>query len=172
MKKTMGIGFLALLTLSLPGCEKNEDKVVEGYKPIYATTEDLSTVETRQNEPLQRPGRIYVYEQYLLVNDKAKGIHIYDNSNPSAPTHQSFIEIPGNMDFSVRNNILYADNITDMVLVDISDVTKPVFVSRIKSVFPIQQFPDEFGAFECADPSKGIVVGWEKTTLTNPQCYR
>jgi len=172
MKKTIGISGILFAALTTGSCEKKEDQVVEGYKPIYATTENVKTVEVRADEALENPGRIYTYEQYLLVNDQGKGIHIYDNSSITAPSHVSFIAIPGNMDFSVRQGVLYADNITDLVMVDISQPAAPVYVNRIPGVFPVQQFPDEFGAFECADPSKGIVVGWEKAMLTDPKCYK
>lgn len=173
MKKTIGMMFIFLSAAVVTSCQKEkENKMVEGYKPIYATTEDLNEVEVRSNETLENPGRIYSYENYLLVNDKAKGIHIFDNSNVSAPVHLSFVAITGNMDFSVREGILYADNITDLVMVDIKNPAAPKYVNRISSVFPVQQFPDEFGAFECADPAKGIVIGWEKTTLTDPKCYK
>ena len=173
MKKTIGLTTLLLSVLVISSCEKTEEtKTVEGYKPIYATNNDLGQIEMRQTEPLENPGRIYTYENLLLVNDQAKGIHIYDNSNKANPSHVSFIAIPGNMDFSVRQGILYADNITNLVMVDISQPATPVYVNKIERVFPIQQFPDEFGAFECVDPSKGIVVGWEKTTLTDPKCYK
>ncbi len=168
--KTTALAFSVLLAVS---CGKNKaGEVVDGYKPIYATTQDLESIDVKSSEALENPGRIYLYENYLLVNDQAKGIHIYDNSNASSPVEVSFIAIPGNMDFSVSNNMLYADNVTDMIIIDISDPAAPVYKNRIQSVFPVQQFPDEFGAFECVDPSKGLVVGWEKTQLTDPKCFK
>lgn len=173
MKKGMKVTAFACMLVFAVSCGKNSnDEVVQGYKPIYATPEQLTTVDVRENEPLQNPGRIYLYEHYLLVNDQSKGIHIYDNSNNSSPKHLSFIAIPGNLDFSVSNGMLYADNITDMLVVDITNPLAPAFKSRIENVFPIQQFPDEFGAFECVDPARGIVVGWEKTELVNPKCFK
>lgn len=173
MKKTVSIIPVIISVLLLGSCKKEEKtKIVEGYKPIYATTEQLNRVETRENEPLHHPGRIYCYNHFLLVNDEGLGIHIFDNSDITQPKHISFIAIPGNMDFSVKNGILYADNITDLVLINIADPAKPVYVNRIQGVFPVQQFPDAHGAFECTDPSQGVVIGWEKTTLTNPKCYR
>ena len=67
----------------------------------------------------------------------------------------------------------YTCNNCDLVVVvDITNPASPDYVNRIEDVFPLQQFPDEFGAFECVDPSKGIVVGWEKTTLSNPECFK
>ena len=174
MKKTVKIAtlFVSILLIAT-SCDKNKkDETVEGYEPIYATAEDLENIEIKVNEPLENPGRIYVYENYLLVNDQSKGIHIYDNSNTSNPLHLSFIAIPGNMDFSVKGGVLYADNITDMVIIDITNPSSPSYINRIASVFPVQQFPDEFGAFECVDPSKGMVVGWKKTSLTRPLALR
>jgi len=171
MKKA-GIAFLVLCTAGvMVSCDKDKEQV-DGWKPIYSTEANTETVEMKASEPLVNPGRIYVYENYLMVNDEGKGIHIYDNSNQSNPTEVSFIDIPGNMDFSVRNNMIYADNITDMVIVDITDASQPVFKNRIKDIFPVQQFPDEFGAFECVDASRGTVIGWEKTKLEDPKCFR
>jgi hypothetical protein len=172
MKKTR-VTFLLLCSVGLMvSCGKKQDEKVEGWKPIYSTESNTETVEMKTSEPLEQPGRIYVYEHYLMVNDQGKGIHIYDNSNQSNPTEVSFIGIPGNMDFSVRANKIYADNITDMVIIDITNPASPEFKNRMKDIFPVQQFPDEFGAFECVDASKGSVIGWEKTILDNPKCFR
>jgi len=172
MKNTFATSVFVFSLLLMVSCGKNQDELVEGYKPVYTDAKNLETVDVRASEALENPGRIYVYENYLLINDQAKGIHIYDNSNPSNPTEVSFIHIPGNMDFSVRAGMLYADNITDMVIIDISNPALPVYKNRISNVFPVQQFPDEFGAFECVDPNMGVVVGWEKTTLKDPKCFR
>lgn len=169
--KNTALVLCSMLVLMACGKEK-EDKVVDGYKPIYADGADLKNVTVTLTADLENPGRVYVYGDYLLINDQSKGVHIYDNSNPSAPVEVSFIGIPGNLDFSVSNGMLYADNITDMVIVDISNPAAPDYVNRMEDVFPLQSFPDEFGAFECVDPSKGIVVGWEKTTLNNPACFK
>ena len=149
-----------------------KEEVVDGWKPIYSSDKNTDVVDIKNAEPLENPGRIYTYENLLLINDQSKGIHIYDNTNNTNPVQLSFIGIPGNMDFSVRQDKIYADNITDMVIIDISNPSAPFFTNRVTDVFPIQQFPDEFGAFECVDPSKGTVIGWEKAQLTNPECFR
>lgn len=167
---TIAMSFSLIMIAS--SCGKHQDDLVEGLKPIYAAEDNLENVEISNSASLENPGRIYLYDNMLLVNEQGKGIHIYDNSNPNAPTEASFIGIPGNMDFSVREGMLYADNVRDMVIINISNPTAPVYENRIENVFPIQEFPDEHCAFECVDPSKGIVVGWEKTTLQDPKCFR
>ena len=172
MKKII-VPLLSMVALLVLGsCDKDKSETVMGMKPVYASAADIERVDVRTSEPLNNPGKIYVYQNYLLVNDHAKGIHIYDNTNPNAPVEVSFISIPGNKDFSVRNNTLYADNITDMVIFDISQPAQPVYKSRMKSVFPTQVFPDQAGKFECVDPSKGIVLRWEKAQLVNPGCSK
>ncbi|MBN4072424.1 hypothetical protein JYT74_00150 [Crocinitomix catalasitica] len=172
MKNTIATSVFLFSLLLMVSCGKNQNEQVDGYRPVYTDAKNLETVDITASATLENPGRIYLYENYLLVNDQAKGIHIYDNSNPSNPSEVSFISIPGNMDFSVRAGVLYADNITDMVVVDISNPATPVYKNRIEGVFPIQQFPDEFGAFECVDPAKGVVIGWEKTILDDPKCFK
>ncbi len=172
MKNTMKATAILFSLFLVVSCGKSKNKVVDGYKPIYATAQDLEKIEVRSSEALENPGRIYVYDNYLLINDQSKGIHIYDNANKSNPTEVSFIAIPGNMDFSVSGGMLYADNITDMIIIDISNPATPAYKNRISNVFPVQQFPDEFGAFECVDAERGMVVGWEKTQLTDPKCFK
>lgn len=78
---------------------------------------------------------MYVKGSYLYVNEIKEGIHIIDNSNPSAPKFVSFINIPGNGDIAVRNDILYADSFSDLVALDISNPSKPVEIERVKNVF-------------------------------------
>lgn len=171
--KKMPIAIATVFTLLLiVSCGKEQSKAVDGYRPVYTDASNLENVDISNSAALQNPGRVYLYENALLVNEQGKGIHIYDNTNPSNPQEVSFIGIPGNMDFSVRGGMLYADNITDMVIIDISNPAAPVYRNRVKEVFPVQQFPDEFGAFECVDPSKGVVIGWEKASLQDPQCFR
>lgn len=170
MKKT-NLFLIAVASVVMISCN-NKQEPVEGWKPIYSSDENTDEVTMKTSEPLENPGRIYVYENYLLVNDQGKGIHIYDNTVNTNPTEVSFIGIPGNMDFSVREDVIYADNVTDMVIVEINNPSAPNYVNRIKDVFPKQQFPDEFGPFECVDASKGTVIGWEKVLLDDPKCFR
>jgi len=160
------------IVLSLGSCNKDKNETKIGLKPVYATEAELEKIDVSETEALKNPGKIFTYNNLLLVNETAKGIHIYDNTNIESPIELSFISIPGNMDFSVRQNLIYADNITDMVIIDISNPSKPIYKNRINSVFPVEQFPQQSGYFECVDSKKGMVLRWEKTTLTNPTCSK
>ncbi len=69
-----------------------------------------------------------------------------DNQNPSSPRNVAFIDLLGNADMQVRNNILYADSYIDLVWFDISDPAKPVYKGRKEEVFP-QAFPPTENGF-------------------------
>ena len=59
---------------------------------------------------------------YIFVNDVNKGIHIIDNTNPVIPKAFAYIKIPGNEDISVKDDFLYADSASDLLVFDISNI--------------------------------------------------
>jgi hypothetical protein len=168
------IGIFALFSCNrwenVPNFDVDE---VEGYRPIYAT-ESEREVKTFSAREIENPGKIYVINEYLLLVDRLKGIHVFNNENPKDPKNIGFIQITGSNDVAVRNNILYADQASDLLAIDISNPESVQIASRIKNVFPFGiQYPQEQGTyFECPDPEKGLVIGWEFTTLKSPKCYR
>jgi hypothetical protein len=145
-------------------------KDVEGYRPVYAT-ETEAGIEFQQARPLKKPGKIYVYGQYLLVNEPSEGIHVIDNSNPTAPNSIGFLRVYGNTDMAVRNDVLYVDHIGDLVALRIVDMDNIKELSRTPS-WGNDLPPGEGGYFECVDPRKGEVIGWISTTLKNPECFK
>lgn len=99
------------------------------YKPVYKSlTEIRADMKNTAASPIRNAGKIYTYGNYLFVNEKDKGVHIIDNTNPSSPVNVSFIKIPGNYDIAVKGNYLYADSYSDIVVLDISNPNqvKPV----------------------------------------------
>lgn len=168
-----------LLSISLSSCEGWENvpdfdvDEVEGYRPIYAS-ESEREIKTLSPREIQDPGKIYVINDYLLLVDRLKGIHVFDNEDPENPQNIGFIQVTGSNDVAVRNNILYADQASDLLAIDISNPENVKVASRVKDVFPFgSQYPQQEGVyFECPDPEKGLVIGWEYTTLQSPKCYR
>jgi hypothetical protein len=112
--------------------------------------------------PLANPGKIYFKDDYLFINEYMKGVHIYDNSNPSLPTAVAFINIPGNVDIVIRNNYLYADSYIDLVVIDISDFINPVEIDRKTDIFDytLPEYDDEY-ELATIDREKGVVIEWE-----------
>ncbi|MBO0935794.1 hypothetical protein J2I47_04460 [Fibrella sp. HMF5335] len=168
-----------LLPLLLDGCKFRNDPAPQpadrstGYRAVYISNDDLRNVVVQAPQPLVNPGKIYIKDGYLFVNDQQRGIHIIDNRNPAKPIELGFLRIPGNSELAVKDSTLYANNGPDLVAVNISKPGNVRVVKRISNVFAISNYPDARQVwFDCPDPAKGYVVGWERTTLTNPQCYR
>ena len=157
---------LTLLALTmLAGCFK--DKVSRTYTiltPVYKDkNEVLAQVKPTAAQPLENPGKIYIYGNYLFVNEVNKGVHIIDNSNPKVPVNKSFINIPGNVDIAVKGNSLYADIYTDMLTLDISEPLSATITNISRNVFPERSYGNGF----IADPSK-YIVDWNRKDTTVP----
>ena len=129
---------MAALATAFVSCKDNCTQTVtyRGTESVRVTLNELrASIKTLPAQDLENPGKIYVKDNYLFINEVKKGIHIIDNSNPSSPKAISFIQILGNVDIAVKGNILYADSYTDFVAFDISNPKDVKEVSRTKEVF-------------------------------------
>ncbi|MCH2046022.1 MAG: hypothetical protein MK212_18045 [Saprospiraceae bacterium] len=127
--------------------------------PIYMTTDEVrQPIETEASRVLEEPGKIYLYADYVLVNELNKGVHIIDNSDPSNPKPISFINIPGNVDIAMKGSVLYADNYMDLLAIDISNPNEATVLKRVESVFPT------FGVNP--DNENEILVGYRQEEVT------
>ncbi|WP_026461651.1 LVIVD repeat-containing protein [Adhaeribacter aquaticus] len=130
------------------------------YEPVYMLRSELkSAIKVSAPQGLVNPGKIYVKDNYLFINEVEKGIHIIDNADPAAPKKISFIEIPGNMDIAVKGNILYADSYIDLVAFDISDPLEVKLVKRVDNIFPTN-------GMLVADTAKVFLARYEEKTIT------
>ncbi|OPZ98264.1 MAG: hypothetical protein BWY70_01268 [Bacteroidetes bacterium ADurb.Bin408] len=167
--------FVVLCMLIMVSCERKEDFVTQGYKPIYVDKDHISDIAVTSPVPMVNPGKIYLYNNNIFINERGRGIHVVDNAIPTAPLKTRFISIPGNYDIAIKNNYLYADNASDLVTINISDLNNIQIVNRISNIYDVrrQMYPDfDGGYFECVDTTMGFVVGWYKTELVNPKCKR
>jgi len=106
------------------------------YEPVYKTAEEIRDELTiLPPVPATQSGRIYLYDNYILLNDPGKGIHIIDNTNPKSPKKVSFVNIPGNYNMSIRNDVLYVDSYMDLVALQFKDPESIEEIGRIKNIF-------------------------------------
>jgi hypothetical protein len=131
-----------LLLIILAGLSSCEDQVTTTYTyrtmvPIYLEMSDVRArmISVEPAQPLDNPGKIYIYGNYLFINEPTKGIHILDNTNPSNPINKSFIPIEGNVDLAINSGILYADNYVDLLAFDLSNLNNIRLVKRVEDVF-------------------------------------
>ncbi|MEX1239482.1 MAG: hypothetical protein WEB30_07185 [Cyclobacteriaceae bacterium] len=182
MGKKYSLLTLNFVTICLTGCyyleqpDSYTNRIVDttrvdGYIPVYGTSE-YQDIAVKESRPVVDPGKIYVYGKYLLVNEKKKGIHVFDNSNPGEPVGVGFLQLLGNTDMAIKDGLLYADYMGNLVALTINDFKSIEENGRL----PLRNWnyglpPPPGFHFECIDPGKGLVVSWKKEKLLNPGCY-
>lgn len=142
-----------------------------GYKPVYGSPA-VGEIKYIASQQIKRPGKIYRYHNYLMVNEFEKGIHVFDNSDPAAPMPLGFIQLLGNNDMAISDDILYADHQGNLVAIDIAVLDDLKLLGTIplqnwdKGIPPPTGFP-----FECLDGENRFVIGWKQTEAKNMNCY-
>lgn len=147
----------------------SEEGYCEEYKqaasPVYMSYGALrAAFDIEAARPPDRIGRLYLYEDLVLLNEVNEGIHIIDNSDPTAPVNKAFIRLPGNTEIAVRSNYLYADSYVDLVTLDIADPENIVLIGREQDIFPFDEYQNipqniTFGRTG-VDRDLGVVVSY------------
>jgi hypothetical protein len=177
MNKILTVFILSAL-IGLGSCMDDDQMPngdITGYAPVYIAKTNAFATSVGGPQVLTEPGKLFLQGSYVFITDIGRGVHIVDNSNPSNPQKIKFISIPGVRDVAVKSSVMFADNLTDLVAFDISDINNVTLSHRIKDIYPLanQLYPDfATGYFECADTTKGYVIRWEKKILLDPKCYR
>ena len=146
---------ILLLVFMLSGCTDSCTTTTSYtyYEPVYKTTQEIrAAVKMEEPRELVNPGKIYIYDKYLFINQPNEGIHIIDNTNKKDPTAISFINIPGNFDLAVKDNVLYADSYIDLLAFDIGQPAQVKLVKRVENAFPL--YNQRFGY----SPQEGTVI--------------
>jgi len=147
------------------------------YVPVLMNRTDLeASVEMAgEAKPITDPGKLCLYQQWVLLVEKYKGIHLIDNSDPSNPVNRDFLRVPGCRDVVVGNGILYADNAVDLVgiSVDFSALTASV-VCRKKAILPEVDSPEGYipSKFKRWNrPDNTEIVAWVSVTKESESSY-
>jgi hypothetical protein len=151
---TITLSLMAIIT----GCgiDYRDDPACSKYN--YLSFEELrASVKVEEAREIKDAGKIYIYKDMLLVNEKKKGIHIIDNSDKKNPINKAFIKVVGNSDMAVKDGYLIVDSFMDLVVIDINNMNNIKEVNRTIDIFPYtsQQYT---GSCEF-DLTKGLLVG-------------
>ncbi len=164
MKQTRYI--FSVMVLLLAFSSACTDKIFETFTanaPVYLSYVDLrAAVKMTSARELNNPGKIYFKDNFIFINEKMAGVHVFDVSDPKNPQNKGFIKIPGNIDIAIKDNILYADSYVDLVAIDVSSFAAIKEVGRVEKVFPYT-LPTYDTKYPLAklDETKGVVTGWE-----------
>jgi hypothetical protein len=160
--KNLNFYFLLIISLLLLDSCGDKCQNLITYKtlmPVYMSKEQLAkSVASIPAKALTNTGKIWIYDNYLFVNELNKGIHVIDNTNPNFPKVVSFIQIPANVDLAVKGNVLYADSHTNLLAIDISNPLQIEILETIENAIPPR--------YSQSDPTKGIIVDWEEKEIT------
>jgi len=165
MKKLFPLLSLFVLLAALQGCMKDScQNTYKIYTPVYksltAIRAEMKSAAPRQ---MENTGKIYVFGKYIFLNEVQKGIHIIDNNNPAAPKNIGFVSIPGNVDLAVKDNYLYADSYSDIVVLDIAN---PAQVQPVKFIDNVLKDYGYYWANETDPDSVEVLVGYESRDTT------
>jgi hypothetical protein len=157
-------GFFIILYFLISGFDVEPENFE--YNPIFMLRSELEkSVRLESPRILVNPGKIYLKDDLIFINEKYIGIHVIDNSNPSEPENIAFLHIDGCIDMAMKDNVLYADNAVDLVSLLVKpDLTGIQVTSRIKNVFPELLSPDGRGLSsreQMARPENSILVRWK-----------
>lgn len=162
MKKILLLGMI-MSNMSCFYLQSDDDIIPESFYSNYeAVTLDRETFEKStvltQQQMHETSGRIYVKDNYLIINEPNKGFHIYNNSNPEAPENIGFLNVLGSTNISIKNNVAYINNATDLIAVKINaDFNTIEVTKRVKNMFPEKTSPDGFSHNLNEDE---VVVDW------------
>ena len=174
--------FLFAIAGAFMACEQTYTETVS-YRvnePVFMPASEFRSSVKVSSEPhtLSSYGKICFYDGYLYISEPKKGIHIIDNRNPALPKLSGYIELLGNFDLAIRNDLLYADSYIDLVWFDISNPEQPQLKGRLEEAFPeaLPVIDNEYGydhSLCYSDESKtnGIIVGWELKTKSENYKY-
>lgn len=135
------------------------------YEPVLMDREDMeAAVQVREIRDIERPGKIWVYDNFIFVIEQYKGIHILDNTDSQNPENLGFIQIDGCTDVAVRNGVIFANNAVDLIGVKPSSDFKSInVVSRSRNILPELASPEGWNSydFEKFRPENSVIVRWE-----------
>lgn len=166
----LAIFSLLLGLLMTGGCLKDHcshSSIYKVYTPQYVSLSTVrQAVKSEAPRPISHIGKIFYHNGYLFLGEVNQGIHVIDDRNLSSPKNIAFIQIPGNLDMAVKDNILYADSYVDMLAIDISDPSAIRVAQRVDNVFPSRYYGV---GFQDDPQGLGLITGFSSKDSTIDQ---
>jgi hypothetical protein len=151
MKKQIYFSFaLALFCcFTFVGCLKDSCTSTRKFvrlSPIYLKADDMRTNLTIEaGRPIKQPGKIYYYQNYLIINEVNEGLHIIDNAEPGNPKNVAFWRLKGNVDIAIKDGKMYLDQYADMIIYNVENFRNPAILCRRQDVFSEFTFSNTLG---------------------------
>ena len=183
MKKILIPTLLLFIIIGLSSCLRDDcvsQREYVIYNPVYLHVDQFRTSEINvtASRTLENPGKLYFYQNYLLINEQAHGIHVYDVQDRTNPVEVAFYNIAGNFDMAIKDDVLFADNVVDLLAIDITNITNPTIISRYENFNEVWEPEDQrYHAYnvksnqveivDCSDPDFGRNNFWRGGVFFN-----
>jgi len=132
--------FYLLLVLIVFGCEDNFEDLhrystsqSKDY-PVYLDMSEIRKVQVQVEVPQESPFKILSNDNYLFVGEMLKGVHVY-RIEGGGVSYFCFIECMYIKDFELEGNLLFCNNLVDMVILDVSNPIQTTVLSRQENYF-------------------------------------
>ena len=166
--RTLKFLALAILLSSLQSCWwHNQDDDVpilpiiqSNYTPVIMKRSafEASTV-FESPRAIINSGKIYVKSNFLFINEKNQGFHVFNNSNPENPINIGFLKVLGASDLAIKDNAVYVNNAVDLIAIEPNFETSTIEITkRIPNTFPQLFSPEGFGYYNLEQDD--IIVDW------------
>jgi hypothetical protein len=166
--------WLLLVQVRCPYRDYEEGSLV----PVYADSVKIHQVVVEAPRALKNTAKIYYKDSTIYIIEKDSGIHVIDNRVPATPKSLRFIKMLGCQDIAIKGSIMYADNFTDLVSIDVANPNQPKMVSRITGIYPASadgkpalRYRDGYTNYQCIEPLKGKVIAWKYGVLDTLKCH-
>lgn len=166
MKKTFFYFLVIIVCLTLNACIFNNlgdppPEPISRYDPVIVKRSVLeSTTELQSPKQIINSGKIYIKDDFLFVGEKNEGFHVFDNSNPSVPVKKAFLRVLGASDLTIKGEVLYINNATDLIAVKPDLGNKKLEITkRVVNAFPQMISPDSFEYYNLNKDE--VIVNWK-----------
>lgn len=126
-----------LFALLLFSCTNDTGTVTVNYSEATAIYGDMDNIRSlplnEAGRPIQNPGKIFIGNDFVLIGEEGEGIHVINNQDRNNPISEAFINIPGNIEFYVDGQFLYAESYYDMLKINITNPNQSTLLSRSKN---------------------------------------
>jgi len=131
------------------------------YEAVSLNRTELdAAIKFEDNVIMTSASKIYIFDKYIFINDKRRGFHIYDNSDPENPVKKTFLHVPGATDVAIRDDVFFINQATDLISITPDLETLSLSVNkRIENVFPEIISPDGYSEYV---GSNKVVVYWKE----------
>ncbi|MFD0988887.1 hypothetical protein ACFQ1R_02155 [Mariniflexile jejuense] len=156
--------YIICLILTCTSClyiRNNDDTEPQksSFKAVTINRSDFeNSTELMEAKPNIESGKIYVKDNYLIINEPNEGFHIYNNSNQKTPIKIGFLKILGSTDLTIKGDIIYANNAVDLIALKIDlELNSIEITKRVKNIFPEKASPD---GYYNDTPTDEVLINW------------